>query len=105
MNKHEKLLNPFHVVDLANRLSRIREVAAFDTSGEPQGDTIAHALDGWEDSLAEILDVLLPKLVKDKTASSEHLNDTLYEIGEQLRHILYHIQDTKYFGYLLNDRA
>jgi chromosome condensin MukBEF complex kleisin-like MukF subunit len=82
-------------VDLANRLSRIPEVAAFDTSCEPQGDTIAHALNGWEDSFAEILDVLLPKLVKDKGASTEDLNDTLHEIGDQLRHILYRIQDTK----------
>jgi hypothetical protein len=105
MSKHEKLPTPAHVVDLANRLSRIPEVAGFDISREPQGETIVHALDGWEDSFAEILDVLLPKLVKDKPASTEDLNDTLHEIGDQLRHILYHIQDTKYFGYLLDDRA
>jgi hypothetical protein len=103
MKKHEKLLNAGRVVELGNRLSNIPEIAQFDIPGEPQRHTIAHALDGWEDSFAEVLYVLLPKLVEAKMASSEDLNDTLHDIGDELRHILCHIQDTKYFGYLLDD--
>jgi hypothetical protein len=105
MKKHKKLLTPTRVVRLANRLSHIPEVAQFDMPGEPQGDTLAHALSHWEDSFAAILDELLPKLVKEEAASAEQTNDILHDLGDQLRHILYHIRDTKYFRYLLDDEA
>jgi hypothetical protein len=103
MNKHRKLLTPSRTVELERRLSRVPEVMKFDEPGEPQGHTIAHALSGWEHSFTEILDVLLPKLLENEEATSEDLNDTLHDIGDELRHILYHIHDTRYFGYLLDN--
>src|ERR1044071_5774670 len=102
MKKRRKLLTPARAVELGRRLSRVPEVASFDTLEEPQGHTIAYALDHWEDDFAEILDVLLPKLVRDRMSPSEDPNDILHEIGDHLRDILYHIHDTKYFGYLLD---
>src|SRR6266540_3186457 len=99
MRTHEKLLTPTRMVQLAHRLSGIPEVAQFDIPGEPQGDTLAHALSDWEESFAAVLDNLLPNLVKE-TATIEDLTDTLHDIGDELRHILYHIHDTRYFGYL-----
>jgi len=90
-------------MELEKRLSQIPEVAKFDVRGEPQGHTIAHALRGWEDSFAAVLDNLLPRLVAEN-ASLEELADTLHDIGDELRHILYHIHDTRYFGYLLDSR-
>ena len=100
MNKHQKLLTVPGVIELESRLSQIPEVARFDAPGEPQGHTIAHALDGWENSFSEVLDVLLPKLTG-SSLSSDELNDVLLDIGEEFRHILYHLHDTKYFEYIL----
>ena len=102
MAEHQKLLTVARVMELEKRLSQIPEVATFDVQGEPQGHTIAHALRGWEDSFVTFLDELLPRLLTEK-ASIEDLTDTLHDIGDELRHILYHIHDTKCFGYLLDD--
>ena len=102
MKKHEKLLTVSRVVELERRLSQIPEVARFDMPGKPQGHTLAHALSHWEDSFAAFLDNLLPKLA-DKTTSLEDLIDTIHDVGDELRHILYHIKDVKYFAYLLAD--
>jgi hypothetical protein len=101
MNKHQKLLTVSRVIELEGQLSEIPEIAQFDIPGEPQGHTLAHALSHWEDSFAAFLDNLLPKLA-DKTTSLEDLIDTIHDVGDELRHILYHIQDAKYFGYLLD---
>jgi hypothetical protein len=104
MNSQEKLLTPERVKHLADRLSRIPSVSQFDLPGEPQGGTIAHALSDLEDSFSVVLNDLLPKLL-DETKSPDQLDDVLLDIGEELRHILYHIQDTRYFRYLLPNEA
>jgi hypothetical protein len=43
----------------------------------------------------------LPKLANEM-ASAEDLIDTIHDFGDELRPILYHIYDVKYFGYLLD---
>jgi len=101
MKKHQKLLTVSRVVGLERRLSQIPEVARFDMPGEAQGHTLAHALSHWEDSFTAFLDDLLPKLAN-KTATDEDLIDAIHDVGDELRHILYHIHDVKYFGYLLD---
>jgi hypothetical protein len=102
MNDQQKLLPPFTVKELTDRLGKIASVAQFDAPDEPQGSTIANALSDLEDSFSIVLNNLLPKLL-DQTKSPEELDDVLLDIGEELRHILYHIRDTKYFGYLVSD--
>jgi len=87
---------------LEERLSQISSVARFDKPGEPQSATLTHALTDLEDSFREILDVLLPKLL-DESLSSEQLDDVLFDIREELRYILQHIKDPKYFACLLDD--
>ena len=101
MRKHQKRLTVSRVIELGQQLSKIPEVAQFDKPGEPQGHTLAHALSHWEDSSATFLDNLLPKLANEM-ASAEDLIDTIHDVADELRHILYHIQDVKYFGYLLD---
>jgi hypothetical protein len=101
MNAHQKLLTVSRIIELEQQLSTIPEVAQFDIPGEPQGHTLAHALSHWEDSFAVFLDNLLPRLAN-KGTSVEDLIDTIHDVGDQLRHILYHIQDVRYFGYLLD---
>jgi hypothetical protein len=100
MTKRIKLLTVERVIALERRLSSVPEVARFNSPDEPQGHTITHALSGWEDSFATVLDDLLPKLVSDNTPTDE-LNDILQQVGDELRHILYHIHDAKYFDYLI----
>ncbi len=66
--------------------------------------TIAHALSDLEDSFCVVVKELLPKLL-DETKSAEELDELLLDVGEELRHILYHIKDTRYFGYLSENVA
>ena len=37
--------------------------------------------------------------------NSEQLNDVLLDIGEELRHVLYHIRDPKFFSYLYDQEG
>ena len=102
MNDQKRILSSRVAKELADRLGKIASVAQFDLPNEPQGSTVANALSDLEDSFREVLNNLLPKLL-DQTKSAEELDDLLLDIGEELRHILYHIKDTKYFGYLISD--
>lgn len=104
MNHEQKLLTARNAKHLGDRLAKIHSVSQFDLPGEPQGGTIAHALSDFEDSFSVVLDELLPKLL-DETKSAKELDDLLLDIGEELRHILYHIQDTRYFGYLGQEKG
>lgn len=104
MNNQEKLLTARSAKDLADRLAKVPSVSQFDLPDEPQGSTIAHALSDLEDSFSMVVNELLPKLL-DETKSAEELDELLLDIGEELRHILYHIKDTRYFGYLSSDDA
>ena len=54
-------------------------------------------------TLSNHLEGLLPKMANEK-ASLEDLTDVLHDMGDELRHILYHIRDARYFGYLLDGR-
>ena len=102
MNSQQKLMTAGSAKDLADRLAKVPSVSQFDLAGEPQGSTIAHALSDLEDSFSLVLSDLLPKLL-DQTKSADELDDLLLDVGEELRHILYHIKDTRYFGYLVSD--
>jgi hypothetical protein len=101
MRKYQKLLTVERVIELEKRLSQIPSVAQFDLAEEPEGHRLAHALSHWEDSFAAVLDNVLPKVADERT-SAEDLADALNDVGEELRHILYHINDVKFFGYLLD---
>jgi len=93
------ILTPEGRLKLIERLSSIRAVAQFDKPGETQAETLVHALMDLEQSFRAILEIHLPNLL-DPSLSSEQINDVLLEIGEELRHVLYHVKDAEYFGYL-----
>jgi hypothetical protein len=101
MNNQQKLLTARRAKDLADRLAKVPSVSQFDLADEPQGSTIAHALSDLEDSFSVVLNELLPKLL-DETKSPDELDELLLDVGEELRHVLYHIRDTRYFGYLFS---
>lgn len=102
MNRSRPLMTPEAAQLLTERLSTIKAVSQFDRPGEPQAATLAHSLTDLEKSFLKITETLLPKLL-DESLNPARLNDVLLDIGEELRHVLYHIKDPKFFGYLRDD--
>jgi hypothetical protein len=102
MNAKLKLITPEMTRVLTDRLSCISSVSQLDQPGEPQAATISNSLADLEDSFRTMLDTLLPRLLNE-SLTPEKLNDALLDVGEELRHVLYHIRDPKYFNYLFDD--
>jgi len=84
---------------LAEKLQQYECVSKFDSQGEPEAWRLAHSLSDLEQSFGEILDKYLPALCQAKNEESAY--NALLDIGEELRHILYHIKDPKFYNYLL----
>ena len=84
---------------IAERLSRSPAVTRFDVGEEREAWTLAHSFADMEGSFRKIYDEILPRLIDANIADSD-IDDLLLDIGEELRHILYHIQDPKFYRYL-----
>jgi glucose-6-phosphate-specific signal transduction histidine kinase len=97
------LLTPETIAAIAKRLSALPSVSRYDLSEERQAETIAHAAADIERSCRELTDKILPRLL-DQSLDQQALEDVLFDLGDELRHIIYHVQDTKYFAYLSEDR-
>jgi hypothetical protein len=65
---------------------------------------IAHGLADVQESALRIIDNLIPRLLQ-AAPEGEEAEDLLYEIGEEYRHILYHISNTRFFGYVVTDTS
>ncbi len=89
-----------HLKELAEKLQGYSFVSKFDDD-EPEAWRLAHSLCDVEESLNEILNKFLPVLRKSDDA--EAINEALLDIGEEFRHILYHIKDPKFYRYLLEE--
>ena len=88
---------------LAERLSTCEAVMRLDEGEEREAWTLAHALGDLEESFRKLLEDQLPRLAQGQLGGSE-INDLLLEIGEEFRHILYHIKDPKFYRYLSRER-
>lgn len=93
-------------MDFAKRMIKITEniklsqkVNGFDDHEINEAGTIAHGLLDIEQSLSVIKHELLPALLSEDI-SEEKVDDVLFDIGEELRHILYHINDMRYYAYI-----
>jgi hypothetical protein len=89
---------------LAEQLKRIPRITeSVRRRGERSIDAeawqIATALADIEESAATLFTELVPKLLT-VPPESEEAEDLLTDIGEEYRHILYHIRDTTLFDYL-----
>ncbi|MDX1920437.1 MAG: hypothetical protein SFU25_06840 [Candidatus Caenarcaniphilales bacterium] len=86
---------------LAEKLARNKSLIKFNNpnESEPESWSLAYALLELENSCSKFTKELLPKLVSENLSEDE-INDLLHEIGEELRHILYHIKDSKFYSYL-----
>ena len=87
------------LASLAKRLAKCREVTKYDTNDEQEAWTLAHALGDLEVSFRKFLDEQLPALASDQLEERDIYN-LLLDIGEEFRHVLYHIKDPKFFRYL-----
>ena len=65
---------------LAERLSQCKEVVKFNQGEDDEAWTLAHAFQDIEESCRNLLDNLLPRLVKAQTTSSE-MQELLHDIG------------------------
>ena len=83
---------------ITHNLEKCERVTKHSTKEENQAGTLAHALIDIEKSIQEIKELIfklyLTRLTKDE------VDDLILDIGEELRHILYHINDTKVYDYV-----
>lgn len=94
----------FNVKDidvLGERLSKLEKVSGHDEGDHKEGYALALSFHDWEESFRELLDVHFPKLMS-KDLKTEEIENILFDIGEEFRHILYHIRDPKTYRYLLD---
>lgn len=95
------LKDSIEIKKLAEKLQKYECVYKFDSDDDPEAWRLAHSLSDLEQSFREILNDSLPAL---QDADSEKaLYNALLDIGEELRHILYHIKDPRFFSYLFED--
>lgn len=102
MSRKRLLEDMGEIKRLASVLSRCKSVTQFDTDQEKEAWTLAHCLSDLEGSFRTILDKHLPNLLSEPI-TDEEIDEILHDIGEELRHILYHVRDPRFYRYLLDD--
>jgi hypothetical protein len=95
------VLQKINIDNLAKKLNKYECVRRFDSIDEPEAWRIAHSLCDLVDSFNDIRETYLPAL--NDADDEKSVNDILLDIGDELRHILYHIKDPRFFSYLMED--
>lgn len=92
---------------LADHLQRVPKVVEDakrrGANADEEAMQIATGLADIQESSRELFEKLVPRLLKLPPGSSE-AEELLHAIGEEYRHILYHIMDTKLFSYVVPER-
>lgn len=83
---------------ITRNLEKCERVVKHSTNEENQADTLANTLIDVEEALKKINEQI-PKLYLHDLTDNE-VDDLILEIGEELRHILYHVNDTPVYDYL-----
>lgn len=78
---------------LEKRLERCPALARY---GKDEAMSLAYNFAELEQSMQTFLREELPKLL-DPSVEGERIDDLLFEIREEFRHILYHIHDPEFF--------
>ncbi len=87
--------------ELSSRLSRLEDVSQYDAEDETQSWSMASGFAHLEDSFRLFTDDLLPRLVGGSELADAEVLDILTDIGEEFRHIVYHIEDLRFYRYLV----
>jgi hypothetical protein len=85
--------------ELIARLSQVPSVTRYDDGEYSEAETLAHAFLDLEGSCQKFVTGHLPRLF-DPQLTNEDLFDALIDIGEEFRHILYHLRDPRFYRYL-----
>jgi len=88
-------------VDLIEVLSRCPAMQKHDRPGEPQAATVAHAFLDLEESFRRFVEEHLVSLTA-SDLSEDQICDKLQDIGEEFRHILYHLRDMQFYRGMLD---
>lgn len=90
------------VIRLAKKLDRCEFVTRYNSPGESEAGRLAHSMSDLEESFERITKTYIPILCQ--TEREEDIEEALLDIGEELRHILYHIKDPRFFRYLIEKK-
>jgi hypothetical protein len=88
-----------NVAQLAARLATCPDIAIRDAGEHVEAWALAHSFSDLEESFRVFLHEHLPGLTNGSVTDAE-IREILYEIGEEFRHILYHIKDPRFYQYL-----
>jgi len=99
MNRKLNLSAGEDIKSLAERLSRLPEVRRLDRPDEPESWTLAYTFHELENSFSRFVDDYLPKLMT-QSLSDDETKSVLLEIGDEFRHILYHLRDSRFYDYV-----
>lgn len=90
------------IMSLSKKIERCKQIKKYDQptfNGDPESWVIAYSLSEIEESCQKISKELVKKLTQAET--SEKAFCILSDIREELRHVFYHIKDSKFFRHIL----
>jgi hypothetical protein len=85
--------------ELIARLSQLPSVMRYDDGEWSEAETLAHAFLDLERSCQKFVNEQVPRLF-DASLTNEDLTNLLLDIGEEFRHMLYHLKDPRFYRYL-----
>ena len=88
-----------HITGLAKRLGECPEITRYNSGEHKEAWSLADGFSDLEEAFRAFLDEHLPKIA-DPHIRGEALVDVLQDVGEEFRTILWHIQESKFYGYL-----
>lgn len=89
---------------LERRLAECPAVKKLSGENWDEASTLVHSLADLEESFVKYANELLPRLLA-AGSDQDAIQDVLGDIGDELRHVLYHIQDPKFFRHLTDAPA
>ena len=97
------MVNDHRLDDYAMNYERLAGIIArcakVQKLGSNESWTLAHALLDLNGSFQAFTSRHLPALL-DETKTADEVCDILHDMGEEFRHILYHIRDPQFYRYL-----
>jgi len=93
-----------HLMSLFLRSKRVRQLGMEheDPSEEAEAGALAHALLDIEESTHRIYDELLPQITRGQPRGKT-IEKCLFDIAEELRHVMYHIRDPLFFRHVRDE--
>ena len=86
---------------LAERLATCPQVSRYDTEDNPEAWTLSHSFLDLAESFQRFLTEQLPQLER-QTSTPEKLYEALLEIGEEFRHVMYHLKQPRFYRRFLD---